>query len=59
MLSVEQRLGTLELPAHLAVRDWEVVLGQYMASLVVLAVKILLTGYFPVLLMRLGQPDVR
>jgi len=58
LLSDEQRQGTLELLLTSPVRDWEVVLGKYLASLAVLAVMILLTGYFPVLLMRLGQPDV-
>lgn len=58
LLAAEQRLGTLELLLTAPVRDWEVVVGKYLASFCVLAVMILLTGYFPVLLMRIGDPDV-
>ena len=58
LLAAEQRLGTLELLLTAPVRDWEVVVGKYLASFCVLAVMILLTGYFPVLLMRVGNPDV-
>ena len=58
LLADEQRLGTLELLLTAPVRDWEVVVGKYLASLAVLLVMILLTGYFPVVLLRIGNPDV-
>ena len=38
-------------------RDWEVVLGKYLASLCVFLVMVILTGHFPLLLIRIGNPD--
>ncbi|MBM3187551.1 MAG: hypothetical protein FJZ90_02390 [Chloroflexi bacterium] len=58
LLADEQRLGTLELLLTSPVRDWEVVIGKYLASLAVFLVMVLLTGYIPVLLLRVGDPDV-
>jgi ABC-2 type transport system permease protein len=58
LLAEEQHLGTLELLLTSPVRDWEVVLGKYLASLGMFAVMVLLTGYFPLLLTRLGNPDL-
>ena len=58
LLADEQRTGTLELLLTAPVRDWEVVIGKYVASVCFWLVMILLTGYFPILLMRIGNPDV-
>jgi ABC-2 type transport system permease protein len=58
LLSDEQRQGTLELLLTSPLRDWEVVLGKYLASLAVLVVMILLTAHLPILLVRVGNPDV-
>jgi ABC-2 type transport system permease protein len=58
LLAEEHRMGTLELLLTSPVRDWEVVLGKYLASVGVLLVMTLLTAYIPILLLRIGTPDV-
>jgi|YNPNPStandDraft_1061719.scaffolds.fasta_scaffold16426_3 ABC-2 type transport system permease protein len=58
LLADEQRQGTLELLLTSPVRDWEVVLGKYLASLMVFATMVLLTGYLGLLLLRIGKPDI-
>lgn len=58
LLADEQRQGTLELLLTSPVRDWEVVLGKYLAGLGLFFVMVLLTGYFPILLARVGDPDI-
>lgn len=57
LLAEEQRSGTIELLLTLPVRDWEVVLGKFLASLSVFAVMVALTLYYPLLLVQLGNPD--
>jgi len=58
LLADEQRQGTLELLLTSPLRDWEVVLGKYLASLAVLLVMMILTVHLPVLLVRVGNPDL-
>ena len=58
LLADEQRLGTLELLLTAPIRDWEVVVGKYLAAVCVWLIMVLLTGYFPVVLIRIGNPDV-
>ena len=58
LLADEQRQGTIELLLTSPVRDWEVVVGKYLASLAVLALMVLLSAYFPIILLRIGDPDV-
>ena len=57
LLAEEQKLGTIELLLTSPVRDWEVVLGKYIASLVFLLGTILLTVYFVILLVIFADPD--
>ena len=57
LLAEEQKLGTLELLLTSPVRDWEVVLGKYIASLAVLLVTIAFTLYYVALLYIFGNPD--
>lgn len=57
LLAEEQRSGTIELLLTLPVRDWQVVLGKFLASLAVLALMLALTLYYPLLLLRFGDPD--
>ena len=57
LLAEEQRSGTIELLLTLPVRDWQVVLGKFLASLAVCAVMLALTLYYPLLMLRLGNPD--
>jgi ABC-2 type transport system permease protein len=58
LLADEQRQGTLELLLTSPVRDWEVVLGKYLAALGAFGAMLALTVYFPVTLLRVGNPDV-
>lgn len=57
LLSEEQKMGTLELLLTAPVRDWEVVMGKYMASLLILVITIALTGYYVVVLYWFADPD--
>lgn len=57
LLSEEQKLGTLELLLTAPVRDWEVVLGKYLAALSLYVATLALTLYYVVLLYWFGDPD--
>jgi len=57
LLAEEQKLGTLELLLTAPVRDWEVVLGKYLAAFLTMVVTVLLTLYYVVLLYWFGDPD--
>lgn len=57
LLAEEQKLGTLELLLTAPVRDWEVVLGKYLASMLILAAIVSATLYYVVLLYAFGDPD--
>ena len=57
LLAEEQKLGTLELLLTAPVRDWEVVIGKYIASFVVMIAMLALTSYYVLLLYWFGSPD--
>ncbi len=57
LLAEEQRSGTIELLLTLPVRDWQVVLGKFLASMTVFALMLGLTLYYPLLMLWLGNPD--
>ena len=57
LLAEEQKLGTIELLLTSPVRDWEVVLGKYLASLVFLLATLALTLYYTILLIVFASPD--
>ena len=57
LLAEEQKLGTIELLLTSPVRDWEVVLGKYLASLVFLLATLSLTLYYAILLVVFASPD--
>jgi ABC-2 type transport system permease protein len=57
LLAEEQRTGTLELLLTAPVRDYEVVLGKYVAGLAFVGVMLLATLLYPALLFALGSPD--
>ena len=57
LLAEEQKLGTLELLLTSPVRDWEVVIGKYLASLLILAAILAGTLYYVLLLYAFGSPD--
>ena len=58
LLSEEQRSGTLELLLTAPVRDYEVVVGKYLAGFTLVGVMLLLTLLYPALLFAFGSPDV-
>ncbi len=57
LLAEEQKLGTLELLLTSPVRDWEVVLGKYIASFLILAAILAVTLYYVVIIYSFGDPD--
>lgn len=58
LLSDEQKTGTLEILLTAPVRDWEVVLGKYLAAMGMFGVMLACTLYFPFILWRVGgAPD--
>ena len=58
LLAEEQKMGTLELLLTSPVRDWEVVVGKYLASLVTLGVTLAFTLYYVLMLFVFGSPDI-
>ena len=58
LLAEEQRSGTIELLLTSPVQDWEVVVGKYLASVVLFLVPVAMTVVFPVILFRYGNPDI-
>ena len=58
LLAEEQRMGTLELLLTSPVRDWEVVLGKFLGSLAIMALTIILTLAYGLLLRLNGNADV-
>jgi len=57
LLAEEQKLGTLELLLTSPVREWEVVLGKYIASLIMLLAILAVTSYYVILMYIFGTPD--
>jgi len=57
LLAEEQRMGTLEVLLTSPVRDWEVVLGKFLAGLVVLLLAVVLTISYALVLNAYGNPD--
>jgi ABC-2 type transport system permease protein len=58
LIAEEKKLGTWELLLTLPVRDTEIILGKFIGSLVMLTGMLLLTFYYPILLMVFGDPDL-
>ena len=57
LMAEEQKLGTIELLLTSPVRDWEVVVGKYLAAFVFLLATVALTLYYTVLLFVFASPD--
>jgi gliding motility-associated transport system permease protein len=53
----EKKLGTIELLLTFPVKDWEVVIGKFLAALGFLAVAVLLTLPLAITVIALGNPD--
>ncbi len=58
LLAEEQKLGTLELLMTAPVRDSEIVLGKFIASLVIFLGTLSFTIWFVLLLFVFGDPDI-
>jgi ABC-2 type transport system permease protein len=58
LLAEERKLGTLELLLTAPVRDAEIVLGKFLASLGILLLVLTLTLYYTLLLAVFGDPDL-
>jgi ABC-2 type transport system permease protein len=58
LLSREQDQGTIELLLTAPVRDWEVVAGKFLASLIYYAGTLALTGLYIPALVLYGNPDL-
>ena len=58
LLAEEQRSGTIELVLTAPVRDWELVAGKYLASLILFLTMLVISLYQPIILARLGNPDL-
>ncbi len=56
-IAEEKKSGTIELLVTLPVRDVEIVLGKYLAALILLAIALALTCVYPLTLMLMGKPD--
>src|SRR5207247_2676902 len=57
-ISEESRTGTLELLLTAPVKDWAVVVGKFLGALMLYAVMIALTLFYPLLLILYkGNPD--
>ena len=57
LLAEEQKLGTLELLLTAPVRDYDVVIGKFLASFVILSTTVLLTLFYVILLFFYSDPD--
>jgi gliding motility-associated transport system permease protein len=58
LLSEEQRTGSLELLMTAPIRDWEVVLGKYLAAVLLFVAMMALTLIYPILMQLFGgTPD--
>ena len=58
LFAEEQKLGTLELLVTAPVRDYEVVVAKFIASLIILSSTVLLTLFYTVILLFYGSPDM-
>jgi len=59
LFSEEKKTGTIELMLTFPVNDIDVILGKYLACFSVLLTMIMLTATYPVLLIILGEPEVK
>ena len=58
LLAEEQRSGTIELVLTAPVRDWEMIVGKYLASLILFLIMLIISFYQPITLTHLGNPDL-
>ena len=58
LIAEEKKLGTWDFLLTAPVRDIEIILGKFLGSLVMLTGMLMLTLYYPILLVVLGDPDL-
>jgi len=58
LISEEKRLGTIELLMTLPIKDWQLVLGKFIAAYLLIVVTILLTIIHYITIEVLGGPDL-
>jgi ABC-2 type transport system permease protein len=58
LVAEEKKLGTWELLLTAPIRDAEIILGKFLASLAILTGMLVLTLYYPILLIVFGDPDL-
>lgn len=57
LLAEERKSGTIEILITMPVRDWEVIIGKFLAALGLLVVLLVLTLPFPITVSQLGDLD--
>jgi gliding motility-associated transport system permease protein len=57
LLAEEQRTGTIELMLTNPVQEWEIVVGKFLASVMLILVMLALTLLYPAFLFVFGNPD--
>jgi len=57
LLAEEKKLGTIELLLTAPVRDSEIIIGKFLGSLGIIVIMLILTLYYPILLVIFGDPD--
>jgi len=57
VFSEEYRSGTIEVLTTLPIKDHEIVLGKYLATMGLLGSLLLFTGIYPLILFIIGRPD--
>ena len=58
LLAEEQRLGTMELLLTAPIRDWEIVLGKWLAAFVMVLAMLAMTAYTAVIVFAFGNPEL-
>ena len=58
LVAEEKKLGTWEFVLTAPVRDSEIIIGKFVGSLAILCGMLVLTFYFPLLLVAFGDPDL-
>ena len=58
LLAEEQKLGTLELLMTSPIRDYEIVLGKYISTVIILLATLVLTLFYGLILVWFGDPDL-
>ena len=57
LIAEEKRLGTIELLMTLPIKDWQLVLGKFLAAYLLVAITIFLTLIHYITISILGEPD--